>query len=453
MIDLTNGKESKLIFTFALPMLLGNVFQQLYNIIDSIIVGNYIGKEALGAIGASFPVIFVLISFIIGLAMGSTIIISQYFGARQYENIQKTVDTMMITLLGASVLVTIVGFLLSGFIFNILKLPKEILPQATLFLQIYLGGIVVFFGYNGVAAILRGLGDSKTPLVFLIISTIVNIILVYVFVIFFHWGIAGAAIATIIAQGGAFITSVIYLNRTHEIIEIRLFKLQFDREIFMKSVKIGLPSGLQQTFVALGMMALFRIVNEFGTDVVAAYSVAGRIDSFAMLPAMNFSAALSTFVGQNLGAQKPERVKKGFESTLLMTSIVSITVTLAVILFSHQFMAMFTKDVNVIELGQKYLIIVSSFYILFTTMFITAGVMRGAGDTLIPMLLTLISLWVIRIPVSWMLSKNYGVEGIWWGIPIAWAVGAVFSYLYYKTGRWKKKSIIKQVEPEIQEVI
>jgi len=453
MIDLTNGKESKLIFTFALPMLLGNVFQQLYNIIDSIIVGNYIGKEALGAIGASFPVIFVLISFIIGLAMGSTIIISQYFGARQYENIQKTVDTMMITLLGASVLVTIVGFLLSGFIFNILKLPKEILPQATLFLQIYLGGIVVFFGYNGVAAILRGLGDSKTPLVFLIISTIVNIILVYVFVIFFHWGIAGAAIATIIAQGGAFITSVIYLNRTHEIIEIRLFKLQFDREIFMKSVKIGLPSGLQQTFVALGMMALFRIVNEFGTDVVAAYSVAGRIDSFAMLPAMNFSAALSTFVGQNLGAQKPERVKKGFESTLLMTSIVSITVTLAVILFSHQFMAMFTKDVNVIELGQKYLIIVSSFYILFTTMFITAGVMRGAGDTLIPMLLTLVSLWVIRIPVSWMLSKNYGVEGIWWGIPIAWAVGAVFSYLYYKTGRWKKKSIIKQVEPEIQEVI
>jgi len=444
MIDLTTGNESRQIFRFAMPMLLGNVFQQLYNIVDSIIVGNYIGKEALGAVGASFPVVFVLISFIVGLAMGSTVIISQYFGAKQYQNIQKSVDTIMITLLVTSVLVTIIGLLLSSFIFEMLKLPEEIIPQAKIFFQVYMGGIIVFFGYNGVAAILRGLGDSKTPLIFLIISTIVNIVLVIVFVIYFKWGVAGAAVATIIAQGGAFITSVIYLNRTHDIIQIRLFRLTFDKEIFRKSVQIGLPSGLQHTFVALGMMALFRIVNEFGTDTVAAYSVAGRIDSFAMLPAMNFSAALSTFVGQNMGALKPERVKRGFESTLLMTSIVSVTVTISVIFFSRQFMGFFTDDVNVIEIGAKYLIIVSSFYILFTTMFICAGVMRGAGDTLIPMFVTLIALWLIRIPVSWVLSRHFGVEGIWWGIPVAWAVGAIFSYLYYRSGRWKKKSIIKQ---------
>jgi len=443
MIDLTTGKESTQIFKFAMPMLLGNVFQQLYNIVDSIIVGNYLGKEALGAVGASFPIIFVLISFIVGLAMGSTVIISQYFGAKQYKNIQKSVDTIMISLMVASVLVTIIGLALSGFIFELLKLPAEIIPQAKVFFQVYVGGIIVFFGYNGVAAILRGLGDSKTPLVFLVISTVVNIILVVVFVIYFKWGIVGAAIATIIAQGGAFFTAIIYLNRTHEIIQIRLFNLTFDKEIFKKSLEIGLPSGLQHTFVALGMMALFRIVNEFGTDAVAAYSVAGRIDSFAMLPAMNFSAALSTFVGQNIGAQKPERVKKGFESTLLMTSIVSVTVTLSVIFFSRQFMGFFTNDTQVVEIGARYLIIVSSFYILFTTMFICAGVLRGAGDTIIPMFVTLISLWLIRIPVSWALSKHLGVEGIWWGIPIAWAIGAIFSYLYYRSGRWKKKSVIK----------
>jgi len=332
-MDLTTGKESRLILKFAWPMLLGNLFQQMYNIVDSIIVGNYVGKEALGAIGACFPIIFALISFVIGVASGSTIIISQFFGAKQIKNVQRTIDTMLIFLFFASLAVTGLGWGIGSKVFEITNLPPDIMPLAKQYLRIYLSGIILFFGYNGTAAILRGLGDSKTPLVFMIISTIINILLDLLFVVVFKMGVAGAAYATIIAQGGAFVTAVVYLNRNHHIIDFHIKGLVFDRGIFKKSIKIGLPSGIQTTLVSFGMVALFRIVNDFGTDVVAAYSVAARIDSFAALPAMNFAAALSTFVGQNMGARKPERVRKGFQATLLVSSIISVSVMAMVYLF------------------------------------------------------------------------------------------------------------------------
>jgi len=454
MLDLTNGKEGKLIIRFTMPMLIGNVFQQLYNVVDSIIVGKFIGKEALGAVGAAFPVIFVLISFVVGIASGSTIIISQYYGAKQFNNIKKAIDTIFIFLFFAALVITAAGLLLSRFIFMAIGLPEVVIPQATLYLQVYLSGIILFFGYNGVTAILRGLGDSRTPLVFLIISTIMNILLDLLFVLVFGWGVAGVAIATVISQGGAFITSVIYLNRTHEIINLRFRNLIWDREIFEKSIQIGLPSGLQMTFVSLGMMALYGIVASFGTDVVAAFTVASRIDSFAMLPAMTFAMGLSTFVGQNMGAQKPERVRKGYQVTLLMTTLISVSVTILVIFFSHSLMALFTSDPVVIKKGIDYLVIVSSFYLLFNMMFISNGVMRGAGDTLIPMLITLLSLWLVRIPFSWVLSKAIGINGVWWGIPLAWGIGALFSFIYYQSGKWKRKVVVNYVEePEVPELI
>jgi putative MATE family efflux protein len=303
----------------------------------------------------------------------------------------------------------------------------------------------MMFGYNGTASVLRGMGDSKTPLYFLIISTILNIILVIVFIEVFKWGIAGAALATVIAQTVAFVLAIIYLNRYHELIHFSFKNIEFDRDIFIKSLKIGIPSGLQQTFLALGMMALMRIVNDFGTDAIAAYAVAGRIDSFAALPAMNFSMALSAFVGQNLGANKPERVKAGYKATMVMTATFSLIVTAITILFSDKLMMLFNQDPNVVKIGVSYLIIVSSFYVVFTAMFINNGVMRGAGDTLIPMFITLFALWVLRIPISWYLSRTMGTDGIWWGIPIAWVFGLIASYTYYKTGRWKKKVIVKPV--------
>jgi len=289
MRDLTVGKESKVIFKFAIPMLLGNVFQQMYNIVDSIIVGNFLGKEALGAVGASFPIIFVLLSLVIGIATGSTIIISQYFGAKKMDKVKQTIDTMYVILLFASVIVAVIGVTFSEAVFRLIKLPEDIMPQAVTYFTIYAAGAITLFGFNGTSAILRGLGDSKTPLYFLIFSTILNICLDLLFVLVFKWGIAGVAYATVISQGSAFVAAIIYLNKTHKVINISFRKFDFNWPIFHKSIKIGLPSGLQQMFVALGMMALFRIVNDFGTSVVAAYSVAVKLNSFATMPAMNFS--------------------------------------------------------------------------------------------------------------------------------------------------------------------
>ncbi|HEX7411898.1 MAG TPA: MATE family efflux transporter, partial [Bacteroidales bacterium] len=389
MQDLTEGKPGILILRFATPMLIGNVFQQFYNITDSVIVGRFLGKEALAAVGSSFPILFMLISFVMGITMGSTIIIAQYFGAKDIHNVKRSIDTLYIFLFFMSIAVSILGIAFSGIIFELLNLPVEVLPQARSYLNIYLSGSIFFFGYNGISAILRGLGDSKTPLYFLIFSTIMNILLDLLFVVVFKWGIEGAAIATVMSQAGAFIAGVIYLNRTHPIINLSWRKLEFNLDIFRKSLRIGLPSGLQQTFVALGMMALLRVVNNFGTNTLAAYSAAGRIDSLAGMPAMNFGAALSTFVGQNLGANKPERVKQGLNSTFIMSSLLAVATTLAVILFKRNLMSLFTSDPDVIEIGATYLVITSSFYIFFSSMFVIGGVMRGAGDTLIPMFITL----------------------------------------------------------------
>lgn len=442
MKDLTTGNERKLILEFAAPMLLGTIFQQLFSIVDSIVVGNFIGKEALAAVGASFPVIFVMVSMIIGLVMGTTIVISQYFGAGDLTKVKRAIDTMYIYSTVFGVISTVIGLLIAEPLLRLLDLPENILPGAVQYLRIYLSGMLIFFGYNGTSAVLRGLGDSKTPLYFLIIATVANIIFVLLFVAVFEWGIAGAAYATLLANAIAFGLAIYWLNRTHKLIRIAIRGLHFDREIFRQSIKIGLPTGIQQTLVALGGLALLGIVNQFGTDVIAGYSVASRLDAMALIPAMSFSQALSTFVGQNIGANKTERIRTGLIATLKMSGIVTIVTSLVVIFGGHLLMSLFTKDEAVIIAGDQYLTIVSASYILFTLMFIYTGVLRGAGDTMLPMFFSLLSLWIIRIPIAWFLSERIGSVGIWWSIPAGWLVGLALSYFYYKTGRWKKMVVV-----------
>jgi putative MATE family efflux protein len=443
MHDLTTGKEGKLIFQFAAPMLLGNVFQQLFSVVDSIVVGKFIGKEALAAVGASFPVIFIMVSLIIGLVMGTTVVISQYFGAKDFVKVKRAIDTMYIYTTIAGILTTIIGLMISEPLLRSMGLPEELMPQALQYLRIYLSGNIIFFGFNGTSAVLRGLGDSKTPLYFLIVATVANIILVIQFVAVFKWGVAGAAYATLIANGLAFGLAIIWLNKTHKLIRIAIGGLHFDRETFRQSVAIGLPTGIQQTLIALGALALLGIVNKFGTNVIAGFSVASRIDALAIIPAMSFSAALSTFVGQNLGANKPERIRSGLIATIRMSGIVTVLTSIIIVFTGHILMSLFTNDPEVIRLGDQYLTIVSSFYILFTFMFIYTGLMRGAGDALVPMYISLLSLWLIRIPMAWILSGIIGAAGIWWAIPAGWFIGLVLSFMYYKSGRWKMKSVVK----------
>jgi len=441
MRDLTVGNESRKILGFALPLLIGSVFQQLYNIVDSIIVGRFIGKEALAAIGNAFPIMFTLIALIIGVAFGGTIVISQYFGAKDFEKVRRAIGTIYVLMFSMAILLSALGLIFINQILSLVDIPGEILPMATSYLKIIIAGIVVFFGFNGTSAILRGLGDSRTPMVFMIISTFFNIFFDILFVLKFGWGIEGAAYATIISQGGAFFTAIIYLNRHHKIISIRIKDFVFDRKIFLQSLRIGLPTGFQQTFVALGMMAILKIVNQFGTDVIAAYSVAGRIDSIAIQPGMIFSQALAAFVGQNIGAGKQNRVRKGLISTFLMSAGISILLTILIISLRGQLIGLFNRDPNVIRIGAQYLIIVSSFYLLFSGMFTINGVLRGAGDTLIPMFITLFGLWVVRIPAAWLLSEWFGEVGIWWAVPLGWGAGTILSFLYYLTGKWKTKAV------------
>ncbi len=414
MMDMTKGGTAKQILLFTIPMFIGSVFQQCYNLVDSIIVGKFLGKGALAAVGASFPIMFLLIALTMGATMGITVMISQFYGAKNYEKVKICIETSYIFLVITALCLTVIGFLFSEHILVFLRTPAEVI------------------------------GDSRTPLYLLIFSVFVNIVLDLLFIVVFKWGIWSAAFATVIAQGVAFFGGIIYLQRINPLFKVNYFKLRFDREIFKESLMIGLPSGVQQMLVAAGMMALTRIVNLFGTDALAAFTAAGRIDSFAMMPAMNLSMAISTFVGQNIGAGKHERVRSAMKTIILMSVVISLIISFIVIVFSKPLLGLFTNDAAVIAIGQHYLFIVGGFYLAFMLMFIFHGALRGAGDTIIPMFITLFSLWIIRIPVSSFLSTKIGTDGIWWGIPIAWVIGAVFSGIYFSTGRWKKKVVINK---------
>lgn len=444
MIDMTKGGTVRLILVFTIPMFIGSVFQQLYNVTDSIIVGRFLGKEALAAVGASFPIMFLLIALTMGTTMGITVLISQNYGAKNFEKVKVCIETAYIFLVIMAVLVTATGLILDEFILRLLKTPPEIFDNAKLYINILFGGLILMFGYNSISAILRGLGDSRTPLVLLIISAFTNIGLDLLFIIVFKWGVWGAAFATVLAQGLSFLGGIVYLQRINPLFKVNYLKLRFDRDIFINSIKIGLPTGVQQMMVAAGMMALTRIVNHFGTDAIAAFTAAGRIDSFAMMPAMNLSMAMSTFVGQNIGAGKHDRVKSAIKTGMLMSLAIACVISIVVITFSYPLLKLFTNDPTVVSIGHDYLLIVGGFYITFMMMFIFNGALRGAGDTLIPMFITLCSLWLIRVPVSAFLSTRIGTDGIWWGIPIAWVFGALFSGLYFASGRWKKKDLLKR---------
>lgn len=452
MKDLTKGKEGKVILQYAMPMIIGNIFQQLYNFINTAVVGRYLGHEKMAAVTDSFPVLFAIVALAIGLTIGGSVVVAQNFGAKNFNQVKRASSTIIIYLFVLGLGLGAIGYFFSADILRLLDTPEELMQMATEYLQVMMLGCVAIFGYNGVAAILRGVGDSKTPLYFLIFSTLLNLGLDLLFVLYFKWGLTSIAYATVIANAVAWLLTLFYLNKKNSLISFSLRNMIFDRKIFKQSLAIGLPSGIQQTFVAIGAMALLRIINPFGTAVVSAYGAAGRIDMLISAPAMNFAGALSGFVGQNIGAGLYGRLKRGLKSTFIMSSVVCLALTAVAILWGGDIMRVFVSDdgtntaiVNeIVEIGHQYLIIICSFYILFSTMFVMNGFLRGAGAVIIPMLTTLLSLWLVRIPVAMFLSDKMGVIGIWWAIPIAWSVGLAGSYIYYRTGKWKKKAVVKE---------
>jgi putative MATE family efflux protein len=312
------------------------------------------------------------------------------------------------------------------------------MPGATLFLRITFAGSFVSFGYNAVSAILRGTGDSNTPLYALVIATLVNIALDIVFVIFLGWGVAGAGIATFIAQTVSLVWVLAYLRKKNPVLRINFFRLTFDREVLSRVISIGLPSGIQQSLVGAGLMALSGVVNGFGTNPAAAYSAAGKLDSFAVMPAMNIGLAISTFTGQNLGAGRKDRVHRGLLYGTLMALSISLSIAVVMFFFGRDCMFIFTDDADVIRIGGEYLRIVSLGYALQTLMFCFSGVIRGAGATMFTMLMTLLAMWVVRIPVALVLSRFWGTHGIWWAIVIGFSAGMTGTVLYYFFGKWDR---------------
>ncbi|MDR0954657.1 MAG: MATE family efflux transporter [Rikenellaceae bacterium] len=442
MKDFTTGNETRLILNFAIPMILGNVFMQLYQFVDSIIVGQYLGKEALAAVGASTPVIFMIISLIMGIGVGASVVVSQYFGAKEYEKVRATCDTIFVFLFVAGVAVTVLGTLFSRNILALMGLPDDVLPHATEYLRIYFLGSILLFGYNAVSAMLRGVGDSKTPLYFLIVASVLNVGLDLFFILVLDWGVAGAAWATIISQGMSFLLCVVYVNWKGEVIRVRFSRKGFDWAIFRQCVRLGLPTGLQQMFVGAGNTAMMSIVSGFGTNVIAAYTAASRIDMFASLPIMNFSGALTSFVGQNISVGRFDRIKAGLRSTLLMSVACCVFINLSIIVFARPLIGIFTSDPAVIDYGRQTLIIMNSFYFIFAVMFTFNGALRGAGAAVVPMLTTLLSLWIIRVPAAAIFSRWFGEVGIWWAVPVGWFPGALCAIGYYLSGRWKNKSVV-----------
>lgn len=441
--DLTHGPVWKVIIRFALPLLIGNLLQQFYNITDSIIVGQFLGKEALAAVSASFFIYYFIISLVIGIGSGTSVVVSQFFGAQQYDKVQRTFSSFFIFMLVAGVVLSIAGIIFAEPVFRLTNTPEEVIPDAVAYFRIYVGGTFLFVTFNSIISILRGVGESMRPMIFILITTVLNIVFDLLFIVGFGWGIEGAARATVIAQGIGMCIALGYVNNTHPLLSIKKQDMLFDGRLFMESLKIGLPTSIQQCAIAIGLIALLGIVNSFGTNTLTAYGAAGKIDTIITQAVLTLSGALAAFCGQNIGAKRLDRVKQGVRFTMLVNILFGLLTFCAVYLFGEEMMLAFTKDPDVIAIGKEYLLIVGGFFIVHGALNVYNGALRGAGDTLFPMLTSLICLWLIRIPLAYHLSLWLGRSGIWWAIGISIGIGLIITYIYYKIGFWKRRCVTK----------
>ena len=432
MNDLTKGNELKTILFFSMPILIGNLFQQLYNIVDSIVVGNFLGKESLAAVGFSFQINSLLVTFSMGITMGTSILVSRCMGEKDLKRVKKIMDTGIFFSLVISIFITVIGINFCESILNIFRMPIETISMANVYLKIIFVGVIPTFAYNTLTNILRGMGDSKTATNILIIAMFLNTILDVTFVAIFHMGIAGAAAATVISQFFSWISCMVYINTKYPDFRINIIKLQFDRKELNASLKIGIPTMIQQVFICIGFLTVQYMINGFGTDCIAAYTAASKIDSFAEMPSLNLGKAITNFTAQNLGAEKNDRVKKGNRVAFILCAIISIIVSIVIIVVPEIFIKMFTQDLTVIEIGKGYLRIIAGFYIVFGMMQVVNGILLGHGKTVIPMLASIISLCLLQVPVAICLSQTmFSYKGVWIATPIGWTGGFIIRFTYY----------------------
>ena len=435
--DLIHGHIAKSIFWFSVPLLIGNLFQQLYNTVDAYVVGNFVSKEALAAVGASSPIINMLIGFFMGLATGAGVIIAQYFGAGDNGRLKKAVHSSAALTLVMSLLLTVVGIIGTNPMLHAIGIPADVFHDSSTYLMIYFAGISFNLIYNMGSGILRAMGDSKRPLYFLIIACIVNIILDFLFVKYLHMGVAGAGYATLIAQAISAILVVIVLIRSEGPHQLFWKQIRFHLPILKKIIMVGLPTGIQQSIVSLSNVIVQSYVNAFGSSVVAGYSATIRIDGFVNLPLQSFNMAVTTFVGQNIGAKQYERVKKGSRIALWMTMAVIATMAISLFFFGESFIAIFNSEPDVIQAGRTMQLAFVPFYIMLPVVQIYNGVLRGAGKSSVPMYIMVFNFVILRqIYLAIVTQMTSDVYFVFMGWPVTWVTCAIMFIIYYHKVNW-----------------
>lgn len=432
-------------------MLASNLLQVSQTVIDTIWVGRFVGTHALGTVSTSFPLIFALLSLVIGITIASSTLVAQFRGAGNEPMVQRTVANSLMLLVLGGIGVSVAGVLFRYPLLRMISTPPEVLEGAAGYLGIFMGGIPVIFLYYAVEAIMRGLGNSRTPLRFMAVATVVNIILDPLLIAgigpFPRMGVAGAALATVLSQCVTSSLIVWWLLKHTNLVQMERSYWRFDREIVQLLFRIGLPAGLQMVLISFSMVFVTAMINVYGPVVVAAFGAASKFDHLALLPAMSVAAAVGALVGQNLGARNYDRVKGVVLWSAGLCTAITGAVALVAVFTPSLLLRLFTVDPEVLAAGSRYLLIVGVSYVPTAVMMTLGGVMQGAGDTMPSLAITVITQWLLKVPICWYLSARLGPEGIWLGIALSGGAGLLLNWTYYLTGRWRR-TIAAHASPE-----
>lgn len=441
--DMTKGTPWKLLLQFAVPLFIGNIFQQLYNMVDSIIVGNFVGPNALGAIGTTNSLTFLFFSLVAGLSVGIGIIVAQFFGSNNEEKVKDTIGNAIWIVLISSVIMACIGFFVAKPVLVLLRTDKVILGDATAYLKVTSIGICCTGLYNGVSSILRALGDSKTPLIFLIVASLVNVVLDLWFVLGLGWGVVGAGVATAFSQFLSAVTCIFYAYKSNTYFRLKKKNFKLNSYIVEKSLRLGIPVALQNSLIAFSLIVLQAIVNGYGATFTTAFTVISRIETLVQQPFMSLGAAVSTYTGQNLGAGKTDRVVKGFNSSNVMNGIFSAVVLVLFWTFTSPIVSIFGKDAEVLRIASDGLRITSCFYVFLGLIYTTRNVLNGAGDAMFSLFTGIVEC-IGRVGFAYPLTliPFLGSYGVFVATGITWMLNGLFSLIRYKRGKWKTINLV-----------
>lgn len=441
MDDMTVGNPLKQIFLFAMPIFVGNVFQQVYNLVDTIVVGKFVGDEALAAVSVTGNILFFMFSLLIGLTGGVAVVISQFYGAKDMKAVKRSFSSSIYAVMGVTVIITVLGLIFARPLLVLLKTPPEIIDQSHLYLTIVFSGAVAASLYNWIASVLRALGDSITPLIFLIISSILNVVLDLVFVIVFNMGVGGVAYATVIAQ---FVSSILCI--TYALIKIPMLRLKkeefkIDMGLVLTMLRVGLPAGIQASFIAISVMVMQSVINVYGTTVVAAYGAAVKVEQLAMQWGNSIGMAAGTFTGQNVGAGRYDRVEKGCHNAMALIALGCVVITPTIFFGAHKIMSVFTNGEEGNMIGSQYLRIMAFALVSVGILQLFQNLLRSAGDVSITMVMGLSEVGT-RVLIAYWFSAKFGYTGIWWVTPITWVFAMLIGLVRYRSGKWKVKAFV-----------